>query len=1106
MKKLLVAGVVVLALGGLVFAVMNGMQPEQRLADAAPAHTVLWLEGKGMEAAWTKFKASPAYKDFERSKSFAELKKQYEQALEMAQKMAEDAESPAGKVKQAGLALDETTLFDFLGQSVGIGFLAPEGGKPAVVFMTELDQAGLAKQLAAQGNWKEIWGKLTGATSEDMDQESYEGYDIMWPKKLADAPQKPYLASVNGVLAVSHSKEAIQEVIKVAIKKAKGLGEQPRFKDEADRLPRGSKLYGWMDLDFLRNTERLMATLKAGAAEAGAPEEATEQFKPESLALLLSDLQPGRKGLAVAVHLEGNSPYGFAISASRDANGLFQDNPKVDARGLITPQTVGYVEVRDVYGLVSGYFKSEPWKALVDSKSGQWVLDAIKNPKKIAELSGEDLSRTPMAEFADNDPTFELRTALAMALPAVQELLGNDVIASLDVVPDKQDPKEMFKGVACLRVRPLLRVIYDLAAGAAKAHAGEGAPYTTADHGKSTIFSLNPQMTEGVPVNWTRVGSVILASNDVTKLQNAVDGAGKDAKVDNPQIQGVLDRMEDGYFTFVYFNQAAVMKSMSKVMEGQMGPQEKELLEAQQAMYEAMAIQAGAFYVNADYTESKAIQYQSVGESFQKVAEATYVVADSEPAAWKTLPTATFLSVAGQGNLRPMLDWARSSYEGVFSKEDQEAVLKEASKWLDGQDVVKFLEELGPAIGLGVINQPLLPGEGEASPMLAAIPGAVLSVQLKSPTEAEKTINNAITHALDELVNSREEGGSRVVETLQTISSAESLFREGDYEGDNVLDYGSLAELVQTNLVEPELAKGMHGYRFTVEVDKREPEFMWRATASPISPGPKPRYYAMDQTGVVFWMDKPFRFGENGEMPAAAQPAGFDEPGVRVPLPKDHPDRVNVVDKELAGVKIKALGLPEQARREFEPILGKGLSPCWAFHGGYLLVASSEHALEAAIKAQAGEDITKSESFKRATKNLDTKVVAFTHLSWAGVIDQINANGKLIAQNAAPAPAELQGPKMPEYPMDGGEEAYQKYEKDMDAYWEARSAVRDKQRKWREEHAEENAAKLEEILDSLKILGYTCGSTTYEKGAVITTTVSRVDLSAAKPAEAASKK
>lgn len=1100
MKKLLVAGVVVLAIGGLVFAVMNGMTPETRLADSAPAHTVLWVEGKGLESAWNTFKTTDAWKDLERSKTYEQVGKQYADMLEMAQKMAEDETSPPGRIKKAGLALDDSTLFDFFGQSIGVGLLAPEEGKAegkaSLLFMTEVDMTGLAKQLAMQGEWTKIWEKLTGGVSEDLEKEDYEGYQIMWPKALAEAPQKPYMTMVGGVFAISHDKGAIQEVIKVAAKKAKGLGVQPRFKDEADRLPRGSKVYAWLDVDFLRNTERLKAAARQAVETVGMPPEAADEFDPAVMDMLLADLNDKRHGIAVAMHLDKGSPYHFKVSGSRDANGLFKDNPVVDARGLIGKETVAFFEFRDFYGLLDGYFRSPTWTKLLESKAGQWVLEAVQNPSRIEAMTGEDFTNTPAGKM-DKDPTFELRTTLALMLPLAQEFLGNDMIASVDLHEGKTDPKELVSGVACLRVRPSLRVLYDIAAGAAATHGGERAPYTTADHGKSKIFSLNPKMTEGVPIHWTRVGSMIMVTNDVAKLQGAIDTAGKKATVDNAQIQAAFDKLEDDYVAFLYFNQASAMKSMSKVMQEQMGESEKQMLDAQMAMYDTAAVQAAAFYVNDDFTESKAIQYQTVGESFKKVADATYVVAESEPPAWKTLPKTSFLSAAGQANARPVIDWLRTSYEGLMPKDQQDEMLKMASEWLDGKDVLKFVEELGPAMGLGVLTQPLLPAEGEASPMLVAVPGLVYTVQLKSPTEAEKTISNSIQNALDKLVNTREEGGSQVVGALRTISTAQSLFREGDYEGDNELDYGTLAELLETSLIDAELAKGKYGYRFLVEVDKREPQFLWRATATPIKKGPEARYYATDQSGVVYWMNEPFTFGENGEMPAKAQPAGFDEPSVRVPLPAGHPDRVDVKETEIAGTKVKSIAMPEEARRELGKIVGKGFSPCWAFHGGYLVIASSEHAMQAAIKAQAGEDLTTSAEFKRATKGLETKVVAFSHFDWGGVIDQITANGKLIASNVAPPPADMQAPKMPEFPDEWTQEANEKYEKDMDAYWKAKEELRGKHAKWRQENAEANAKAFKEILDSLKIFGSTCGSTTYEDGAVITTTVSRVNLSAA---------
>ena len=145
----------------------------------------------------------------------------------------------------------------------------------------------------------------------------------------------------------------------------------------------------------------------------------------------------------------------------------------------------------------------------------------------------------------------------------------------------------------------------------------------------------------------------------------------------------------------------------------------------------------------------------------------------------------------------------------------------------------------------------------------------------------------------------------------------------------------------------------------------------------------------------------------------------------------------------------------------------------------------------------AAVDLTTSADFKRAVKGLDTKVMAFSHFDWGGVIDQITANGKLIASNVAPPPADMKGPKMPEFPEEWTQEANEKYDKDMEAYWKAKDELRGKHAKWRQDNAEANAKAFKEILDSLKIFGSTCGSTTYENCAVITTTVSRVNLGAA---------
>jgi prepilin-type N-terminal cleavage/methylation domain-containing protein len=104
--------------------------------------------------------------------------------------------------------------------------------------------------------------------------------------------------------------------------------------------------------------------------------------------------------------------------------------------------------------------------------------------------------------------------------------------------------------------------------------------------------------------------------------------------------------------------------------------------------------------------------------------------------------------------------------------------------------------------------------------------------------------------AIPNLIEARKSGNeAAAIGALKAISSAQAIFQQKDSEGDNTLDYGSLAELSTATLVDPVLgAATKQGYSFAVT----NAEFTWSGTCSPVSPGTSgDRYFYMDQSGVI---------------------------------------------------------------------------------------------------------------------------------------------------------------------------------------------------------------------------------------------------------------
>ena len=110
--------------------------------------------------------------------------------------------------------------------------------------------------------------------------------------------------------------------------------------------------------------------------------------------------------------------------------------------------------------------------------------------------------------------------------------------------------------------------------------------------------------------------------------------------------------------------------------------------------------------------------------------------------------------------------------------------------------------------------------------------------------------------AIPNLIEARKHGNeAAAVGALKTISTAQSLFREGDKEGDENFDYGSLDELAECMLVDGVLGSGLkQGFHFQCEPSSTTSEFLWMATADPAVPGTTgDRYFAVNHAGVIFY-------------------------------------------------------------------------------------------------------------------------------------------------------------------------------------------------------------------------------------------------------------
>jgi len=114
--------------------------------------------------------------------------------------------------------------------------------------------------------------------------------------------------------------------------------------------------------------------------------------------------------------------------------------------------------------------------------------------------------------------------------------------------------------------------------------------------------------------------------------------------------------------------------------------------------------------------------------------------------------------------------------------------------------------------------------------------------------------------AIPNLLEARKNGNeTAAIGAMKTIGAAQSIFREGDKENDNNVDYGTLIELstagVSGGLIDAVLGSGSkQGYLFQAGYSVTTSEFLWHCVSSPSVPGTTgDRYFVTNHQGVTYF-------------------------------------------------------------------------------------------------------------------------------------------------------------------------------------------------------------------------------------------------------------
>ena len=103
---------------------------------------------------------------------------------------------------------------------------------------------------------------------------------------------------------------------------------------------------------------------------------------------------------------------------------------------------------------------------------------------------------------------------------------------------------------------------------------------------------------------------------------------------------------------------------------------------------------------------------------------------------------------------------------------------------------------------------------------------------------------------LEGLIEARKVGNeTAAIGALRTIVTVQAMFREGDREGDRMLDYAtSISELEEAGLIDDVLGSGVKsGYAFSLSGGTYE----WRCAATPVTSSTGDRNFIVCTDGVV---------------------------------------------------------------------------------------------------------------------------------------------------------------------------------------------------------------------------------------------------------------
>ncbi len=746
-------------LGGLGLAAWLVLRPSASgggrasLAAFAPARTVLWLEADQTGHTWESWKATKGFADLRASSSWAGLEKEWRRLGE------------TSFVKELGLPLDERLALLLAGQRVAAG-LAFHGADPGVLLATELDTAGIAQDLALQGDWGKLWEKLSRALGAREGGQAYKGVAVsdvlLGNATLHVAFQRPYVIA-------SDSLEVLHDAIDAQKGEAPSLAGSKVFQRETGVLPPGAA-FAFVDVATARKPEEASRAVTAALHVLGA----TTTLEASHLVPLAEELAP-IDALALGIELAGGDLLAPSVVATRSEREVWKDARAIVPPGLLPSDPMIAGETRGLAVALSALLEGGPGRTLADSEAARWFQEALKHPLASGLVQGSE----------DRDVSFEVELLGRFLASEARELAGDEAAWAVDLRADAPPPRDV-EATFFLRARPATRVLALVLGGFALANDGHEA-WARATTATETARAAPPVFRAGtrgdhrvfgiedseLALYWGLAAGALVVSTDRGELEFAIDRAERPGAAVSGAAVEAIARCPEGWCAAARLDAERYFPAARKIAErrGTGDP-----LDAWQASSGGSKEIVYAAYAGADRVTLRTWQTLAPGQPvLAKNAEGA-------PRALKQLPEESIGSLSLDLDAKLLWDTFLAGMRATSGEKGVKGFLDDARQVLGREVEDALVKPLGTSHAVSIVPQvSLVPKEfgPKAARRVLAVPALVAAIELADPAGYEDAVLQVVKKTIASLNDDLTEQARRTGDTRSSRLASLAVEKNG---------------------------------------------------------------------------------------------------------------------------------------------------------------------------------------------------------------------------------------------------------------------------------------------------------------------------------------